>query len=88
MGELRLQLWIPPVDPRLVDRAKNLEFIDLAEMKASYNKTAKNKETTKERLVVDKQTGDIIVEDGATQDREAIKWMEWQSLLPTSLICT
>ena len=75
-----LQLWIPPVDPKLVERAKLLEFIDLAEIKASYNKAAKTKDATKERLVVDKQTGDIVVEDGASQDREAIKWMEWQSL--------
>ncbi len=75
-----LQLWIPPVDPKLVERAKGLEFVDLSEIKASYNKVAKSKEATKERLVVDKQTGDIIVEDGASQDRDAIKWMEWQSL--------
>ena len=57
-----------------------LEFIDLAEIKASYNKATKTKDATKERLVVDKQTGDIVVEDGASQDRETIKWMEWQSL--------
>ncbi len=75
-----LQLWIPPVDPKLVERAKGLEFIDLLEIKASYNKVAKSKDATKERLVVDKQTGDIVVEDGASQDRDAIKWMEWQSL--------
>lgn len=75
-----LHLWIPPVDPKLVEKAKALEFIDLLEIKASYNKVAKSKDATKERLVVDKQTGDIVVEDGASQDRDAIKWMEWQSL--------
>lgn len=74
-----LQLWIPPVDPRLVERAKGLEFIDLSEIKASYNKVTKSKDA-KERLVVDKQTGDIVVEEGASQDRDTIKWMEWQSL--------
>ncbi len=77
-----LDLWIPPVDPRLVERAKRLEFIDLGEIKAVLAKS-KGKDKSKDKAIfkIDEATGTLKVdEETIPKDKEAIKWLEWQAL--------
>lgn len=77
-----LDLWIPPVDPRLVERARKLEFIDLSEIKAVLARS-KGKEKNKDKAVfkIDEATGTLKVDEEAVpKDKEAIKWLEWQAL--------
>ncbi len=77
-----LDHWLPTVDPRLVERAKKLEFIDLSEIKAVLSRS-KGKEKTKEKAIfkIDEATGNLKVDEEAVpKDKEAIKWLEWQAL--------
>jgi len=74
-----IQLWIPSVDQKLVERAKKLEFICLSEIKASHT-AQKIKDKVKERVVYDTATKQLVIDDEAGRERDAIKWLEWQSL--------
>jgi hypothetical protein len=75
-----MEQWLPPVDSKLVDKAKKLEFIDLSEIKAALAKS-RTKDKKDKTFVIDDATGTLkLDEDAPTKDKEAIKWLEWQSL--------
>lgn len=77
-----LESWTPSVDPRILEKAKKLEFIDLAEIKAALSKS-KGKDKTKDKVTfkIDEATGMLKVdEDALPKEKDAIKWLEWQSL--------
>jgi hypothetical protein len=75
--EERAEKWLPPVDSKLVAKAKALEYISLAEIKAARRLGSKKKHevdlpvgesNTKLKLVLDED------------EQESIKWLEWLSL--------
>lgn len=77
-----VEQWIPPVDPKLVEKAKALRFIDLSEIKASLAKSKNADKLKGQTFKIDENTGILRVEDddAAQKEKEAIKWLEWQSL--------
>jgi len=73
--------WLPPVDPKLVERAKKLDFIDLKEIKAALARTKTKDQKEKTTFKLDEETGTLKVDQAPSpSDKEAIKWLEWQSL--------
>ncbi len=51
-----LESWTPSVDPKILEKAKKLEFIDLAEIKAVLAR-AKDKVKDKATFKIDETTG-------------------------------
>lgn len=77
-----VEQWIPPVDPKLVEKAKALKFIDLSEIKAALARSKSADKLKGATFKIDENTGTLRVneEEVAPKEKEAIKWLEWQSL--------
>lgn len=73
--------WTPSIDPKILEKAKRLEFIDLAEIKAVLARVkGRDKNRDKATFKID-ETGTLKVDgDTLPKEREAIKWLEWQAL--------
>jgi len=65
--------WLPPMDPKLVEKAKRLEYISLKELKQTRLKTKKKE--------VSIQKGVVMVFDDEMQNDDQIKWLEYQQLM-------
>ncbi len=59
-----------------------MEFIDLAEIEAALSKSkGKNKGKDKATFKIDEATGTLKIDEGdLPKEKDAIKWLEWQSL--------
>lgn len=70
--------WIPPVDPKLVAKAKALEYIALSEIKRSKALQSRVKQKPKE---VNLNPGiKLLLDDEAENAEGTIKWLEFVAL--------
>jgi hypothetical protein len=73
--------WLPSVDPKLVEKAKKLAFIDLAEIKAALARSKSGDKEQKPTFKLDEAgTLKMVEESTLSKEKEAMKWLEWQAL--------
>lgn len=75
--EERAEQWLPPMDPRLIAKAKALEYISLAEIKAATTVGPKRKKVEFE-LPCKGEHGEEKVRFVLGDDEQnSLKWLEW-----------
>lgn len=76
--EERAERWLPPVDPKLVAKAKALEYISLAEIKQARKIGAKKKQEVVLPVGEGARKVKMVIDEDDDQDN--IKWIEFLAL--------